>query len=191
MHRRHLCLFCCKSKSPEESPEAHATTCNGTMAGCSNCNKDGHVSMACLKKPAWIRKNYEEAVRSPFQEHRLANSTELVRRGLRHTDFDQLQGAGKALAMTSRGCCTNCGKPECTDFDQCPARYAKCKFCHQLGHYSRLCLMGEGKNGLTNHMTPAQLRLTPRRVIYELSKVKADHFEEDEQENISDESVRS
>ena len=59
--------------------------------------------------------------------------------------------------------------------------------------------MGEGKKYLTTHMTPAQLRLTPRRIIHELSKVKADHFEdvikddneEDEQENNSDESVRS
>ena len=36
IHRQHLCLFCCKSKSPEESPAAHATTCTGTMAVCSN-----------------------------------------------------------------------------------------------------------------------------------------------------------
>jgi hypothetical protein len=191
MHRRQLCLFCCKSKPPEVSQATHAASCTGTMVVCSNCHKDGHVSLACLKKPAWIRKSYDEAVSSPFQEHRLANNTELVRRGLRHTDFDRLRGAEKALAMTSRGCCTHCGKPECVDFDQCPAQYAKCKYCNQLGHYSRLCLMGEGRTSLTSHMTPAQLRLTPRRVIYELSKVKAVGFEEDEQEIVSDESVCS
>ena len=50
---------------------------------------------------------------------------------------------------------------------------------------------GRGQNELTSHMTPAQLRLTPRRVVYELSKVKAVGFEEDEQEIVSDGSACS
>jgi hypothetical protein len=35
--------------------------------------------------------------------------------------------------------------------------------------------MGDGKKGLTSYMTPAQLRLMPRRIFAEISKVEREY----------------
>ena len=32
-----------------------------------------------------------------------------------------------------------CGKPECQLGQKCPAKNAKCKVCHKVGHFHKLC----------------------------------------------------
>ena len=37
------------------------------------------------------------------------------------------------------GKCMRCGKPECQPGQKCPAKNAKCKECHKIGHYHKIC----------------------------------------------------
>ena len=66
INKRQLCLFCCKSRHIGSTAITHAETCTVTMAVCFNCGKDGHVSMACLKKHSWKRKNLGNVMKTTF-----------------------------------------------------------------------------------------------------------------------------
>ena len=37
------------------------------------------------------------------------------------------------------GKCMRCGKPECQPGQKCAAKNAKCKECHKIGHFHKVC----------------------------------------------------
>ncbi|KAL4720153.1 hypothetical protein ACJJTC_015080 [Scirpophaga incertulas] len=54
-------------------------------------------------------------------------------------------GGGGAMGLrprseaAGRDVCASCGSARCAAGDKCPARYAMCFMCDQMGHYSRVC----------------------------------------------------
>ena len=136
---RGLCSLCFAQMSPE-----HIKTCKGPEQVCFNCNCDGHNSKACLRKPKWSRKSLH-SIQNPFPKLKLnkdiflANQQELVRNGLKHVNFENLNGKEKRNALRSRGYCINCGNPSCTVGKSCRAQNSQCEKCGQIGHYSRIC----------------------------------------------------
>ena len=74
---------------------------------------------------------------------RATNQNELVegtrdRIILEHTDL-QITVVSLQKPPEMEGKCMRCGKPEHQLGQKCPAKNAKCKECHKIGHFHKVC----------------------------------------------------
>ena len=74
---------------------------------------------------------------------RATNRNELVERTrdriiLEHTDL-QITVINLEKPPGMEGKCRRCGKPEHQLGQKCPAKNAKCKDCHKIGHFHKVC----------------------------------------------------
>ena len=54
-----------------------------------------------------------------------------------HNSSSTVQTSRKPLGM--EGKCMRCGRPEHQQGEKCAARHAKCKDCHKIGHFYKVC----------------------------------------------------
>ena len=54
-----------------------------------------------------------------------------------HRSSNHSHQSRKAPGM--EGKCMRCGKPEHQPGQKCPAKNAKCKDCHKIGHFNKVC----------------------------------------------------
>ena len=54
------------------------------------------------------------------------------------------------------GKCTRCEKPENQPGQKCPAKNAKCKDCHKIGHFHKVCQPKKGTKRANLVQTPPQ-----------------------------------
>ena len=54
------------------------------------------------------------------------------------------------------GKCIRCGKPEHQPGQKCPAKNAKCKECHKIGHFHKVCQFKKGGRRANLIQTPPQ-----------------------------------
>ena len=54
-----------------------------------------------------------------------------------HGSSNSNHQSGKPLGM--EGKCMRCGKPDHQPGQKCPAKNAKCKECHKIGHFHKVC----------------------------------------------------
>ena len=117
--------------------------CLKPILHCFNCGTKGHNSKSCLRKQKWLRKDPDSNYTSDEDNLELAKGDDLVRRGLRSYDFEEITGLQKKLAIYSRGFCLKCGRKECSQQKSCQAMLNICSLCGGRGHYSKLCLSSE------------------------------------------------
>ena len=89
-------------------------------------------------------------------EGRATNRNELVER-----TWDNNSGAHRSSNQSRKppgmeGKCMRCGKPEHQLGQKCPAKNAKCKECHKIGHFHKVCQSKKRAKRANPVQTPPQ-----------------------------------